>query len=156
MKTKLTVVAFLLLVSTLLYVKAGFTQNQYQNTAGTEQTIRKLNRDYVDSFLRSDVKRYDELLADDFICTCPDGSLVDKPAFLKSAAEPSEMEYFGLEDVKIRIFGDVVLVHARTPYKRKDGVTGESRYTDIYARRNGRWQVVSAQITRVIAPVTHL
>jgi len=155
MKTKLTVVIFLLLVSALLYVKPAFTQNQDQNTADTEQTIRKLNRDYVDSFLRSDVKRYDELLADDFICTCPDGSLVDKPAFLKSAAEPSGMEYFGLEDVNIRIFGDVALVHARTPYTRKDGVSGAARYTDIYVKRNGRWQVVSAQITRITAAASH-
>ena len=59
------------------------------------------------------------------------------------------MEYFGLEDVKIRIFGDAAIVQTRNPYRTKDGVTGESRYSDV--KRNGCWQAISAQI-RVFLP----
>src|SRR5437879_5868735 len=45
-----------------------------------------LNRDYIRSVQHSDVRRFDEILADDFLCTNPDRSLVDRSAFLKQPA----------------------------------------------------------------------
>ena len=56
----------------------------------------------------------------------------------------------GLEasDVKIRLFGDVAIIHARTTYNTADGQTKSGRYTDVWARRNGQWRAVSAHVTR--------
>ena len=45
--------------------------------------LTSLNRDYVNSVQHSDVKRFDEILADDFYCSNPDKSLVDRAGFLK-------------------------------------------------------------------------
>ena len=42
-----------------------------------------LNQDYVASVQNSDVKRFDEILAQDFYCSNPDKTLVDRAAFLK-------------------------------------------------------------------------
>lgn len=42
-----------------------------------------LNRDYVDSVQHSDVARFDEILAEDFLCSNPDGSLVERAQFLR-------------------------------------------------------------------------
>ena len=39
--------------------------------------LEQLNRDYVEAVQRCDVRRFDEILADDFLNTNPDGSLVD-------------------------------------------------------------------------------
>src|SRR5262245_27413549 len=47
-----------------------------------------LNRDYIRSVQNSDVRRFDEILADDFRCTNPDGTLLDREAFLKQTARP--------------------------------------------------------------------
>src|SRR5438045_7550690 len=47
-----------------------------------DQLIR-LNRDYVDSVQYSDVRRFQEILAEDFLCSNPDGALVDKRQFLQ-------------------------------------------------------------------------
>src|SRR2546426_5725086 len=47
-----------------------------------------LNRDYITSVQTSDVRRFDEILADDFLCSNPDGSLVDRAGFLKQTALP--------------------------------------------------------------------
>ena len=47
-----------------------------------------LNRDYVASVQNCDVKRFDEILAQDFYCTNPDKSLVDRAGFLKQTAVP--------------------------------------------------------------------
>ncbi len=50
--------------------------------------LTALNRDYINSVQNSDVKRFDEILAEDFYCSNPDKSLVDRSAFLKQTAVP--------------------------------------------------------------------
>ena len=53
-----------------------------------------------------------------------------------------------LQSVNVRLMGDVAIIHARTSYVRPDGGAGAGRYTDVWARRQGRWLAVSAHVTR--------
>lgn len=110
--------------------------------------LQDLNRDYIRSVQHSDVRRFDEILADDFLCSNPDGSLIDRAAFLKQTAVPVAISNLEARDVVIRIMGDVAIIHARTTYTRPDGTEGAGRYTDVWARRGGRWLAVSAHVTR--------
>jgi ketosteroid isomerase-like protein len=113
------------------------------------EILKQLNHDYVQSFLNSDPQRYDELIADDFICIEPDGQLVDRAAFLAAAALPVMVEYFRVEDVEIRLFGDFAQIVARTPYKYPNGKEGVSRYIDCWMKRDGQWRAISAHITPI-------
>ena len=110
--------------------------------------LQDLNRDYIRSVQHSDVRRFDEILADDFLCSNPDGSLIDRAAFLKQTAAPVAISNLEARDVVVRIMGDVAIIHARTTYARPDGTEGSGRYTDVWARRGGRWLAVSAHVTR--------
>jgi ketosteroid isomerase-like protein len=112
------------------------------------QTLEQLNRDYISSVQSSDVRRFDEILAEDFLCSNPDGSLVDRAGFLVQTARPVTISNLEARDVKIRIMGDVAIIHARTTYTMSDGRAASGRYTDVWARRNGRWLAVSAHVTR--------
>ena len=107
-----------------------------------------LNRDYIRSVQTSDVHRFGEILADDFLCTNPDGSLVDRAGFLKQTALPVKISNLEAHDVNVRVMGDFAIIHARTSYTRPDGELGAGRYTDVWARRQGRWLAVSAYVTR--------
>ncbi len=107
-----------------------------------------LNRDYIDSVQNSDVGRFDEILAPDFHCSNPDRSLVDRAGFLAQTAKPVAIKNLKSEDVMVRIMGDVAIIHARTSYLLADGSAGAGRYTDVWARRDGRWLAVSAHVTR--------
>ena len=111
-------------------------------------TLLDLNRDYIRSVQTSDVRRFSEILADDFLCTNPDGSLVDRQGFLKQTALPVTISNLEAHDVNARIMGDFAIIHARTTYTRPDGHTGSGRYTDVWARREGSWFAVSAHVTR--------
>jgi ketosteroid isomerase-like protein len=111
-------------------------------------TLRWLNDDYIHSVQHCDVQRFDELLADDFLCSNPDGTLSDRRAFLEHTAQPVPFTDLTVHDVNVRLLGDVAIIHARTTYTLRDGRAGASRYTDVWARRDGRWLAVSAQITR--------
>jgi len=111
-------------------------------------SLRQLNRDYIRSVQTSDVRRFDEILAEDFLCSNPDGSLVDRAGFLAQTARPVTISKLEAHDVRVRIIGDVAIIHARTTYTLPDGRAGSGRYTDVWARRRNRWLAVSAHVTR--------
>jgi ketosteroid isomerase-like protein len=80
------------------------------------EQLTVLNRDYVASVQNSDVKRFGEILAEDFYCTNPDKSLVDRAGFLKQTAVPVTIKNLEAHDVKIRVMGDFAIIHAATSY----------------------------------------
>ncbi len=88
-----------------------------------------LNRDYIRSVQTSDVRRFEEILADDFLCSNPDGSLVDRKGFLKQTAVPVKISNLEARDVNVRLMGDFAIIHARTAYTLPDGKPGAGRYT---------------------------
>jgi ketosteroid isomerase-like protein len=112
------------------------------------EILAGLNRDYIASVQNCDVKRFGEILSDDFLNTNPDGSLADKAGFLKQIAPPAKIKDLACHDVKVRVMGDFAIIHARTSYSLLDGRPGNGRYTDIWAKRNGRWLCVAAQVAR--------
>ena len=107
-----------------------------------------LNRDYVASVQNCDVKRFDQILAPDFYCSNPDKSLVDRAGFLKQTAVPVTIRNLKEHDVKIRILGDFAIIHAATSYTTADGTQAHGRYTDCWAKQNGKWLAVSAHVSR--------
>jgi ketosteroid isomerase-like protein len=110
--------------------------------------LTALNEAYIASVQQGDVRRFDDILANDFLASNPDGSLVDKQQFLAQTARPVPIAGLAAHDVRIRILGDVAIIHARTSYTTADGVAHSGRYTDIWARRDGRWLAVAAHVTR--------
>ena len=110
--------------------------------------LTALNRDYIHSVQHGDVRRFDEILAADFLCSNPDGSLVDKNQFLEQTARPVTISGLSVHEVRVRILGDIAIIHARTSYTTADGEQRNGRYTDVWARRDGKWLAVSAHVTR--------
>jgi ketosteroid isomerase-like protein len=110
--------------------------------------LTSLNRDYINSVQNSDVKRFDEILADDFCCSNPDKSLVDLAGFLRQTAAPVTIRNLEAHDVRIRLMGDFAIIHARTSYITPDGQQASGCYNDVWARQNGRWLAVSAHVSR--------
>ncbi len=119
------------------------------NAAASDlDTFVALNEDYLRSVEASDVKRFDEILADDFLCSMADGRLVDRKQFLEHTARPAAISRLSAHDVNVRLMGEVAIIHARTTFTLADGSAGEGRYTDVWARRRGRWMAVAAHVTR--------
>ena len=107
-------------------------------------TLTALNRDFVASVQKGDVKRLEEIFADDFMCSTPDGSLLDKAEYLKLTAKPVTISGLVAENVRIRLLGDFAIIHARFNSRSADGKPRRGRYTDNWARRDGTWVAVSA------------
>src|SRR5438046_8881206 len=94
------------------------------------ETLTRLNHDYIRSVQNSDVRRFDDILAPDFRCSNPDGSLVDRSGFLAQTARPVTISNLEALDVEIRIFGDVAIINARTSYTTAAGRSAMDRYPD--------------------------
>lgn len=112
------------------------------------ETLYRLNDEYIRAVQAADVAHFDQILAADFLCSSPDGSLVDRAGFLAQTARPVQITDLQAHDVLIRLLGDVAIIHARTTYTLPDGRPASGRYTDVWARRDGRWLAVAAHVTR--------
>jgi hypothetical protein len=84
-----------------------------------------------------------------------DGALWDRAAALSRFAQPTyatTMLSFPVENVSVRRFHEVALIHGENAYVLKDGRTGVSRYTDIWHKQDGRWLCIAAHINVYKAP----
>jgi ketosteroid isomerase-like protein len=111
-------------------------------------TLEALNEGFIRAVRTSDVQWFDDNLSQDFLNSNPDGTLIDRAAFLRQIAPPCPVAQLSVEDVRIRLFGDTGIAHGRTTYIKADGQPGAGRYTDVWLRRDGRWVCVSAHVTR--------
>jgi ketosteroid isomerase-like protein len=108
------------------------------------ETLTALNLDFTASVQNGDVKRFEEILGDDFMMSTPDGSLLDRAEFLELTARPVTISGLKVEDVRIRLLGDFAIIHARFDSRSADDKPRRGRYTDNWARRDGAWVAVSA------------
>jgi ketosteroid isomerase-like protein len=111
--------------------------------------LRDLNQAYLDSVRTGDVARFQQILAEDFRCSTPEGVLLDKTEFLARTCGPRTLDRLAGEDVRIRVLGDVAIIHAATTYTTATGQKGRGRYTDDWQKRDGTWVCVSAHVTRL-------
>ncbi len=111
------------------------------------EVLPRLNSEYLRAAERSDRAWFEEHLAPDFLCSRPDGTLLDRAAFLVRASARSSLSELEAHDVLVRLLDDVALIHARTTFL-DGGRPGHGRYTDVWARRAGRWLAVAAHVTR--------
>ncbi len=96
---------------------------------------------------RMPVAAIDRIVAPDYTLIGPSGEVVSRAqalADLKSGAD--KYASLTMADVKVRVFGNAAVVTGRATvkeqYKGKD-VSGQLRYTDVFVKRNGRWQAVA-------------
>jgi hypothetical protein len=120
-----------------------------RNHAKDREALSDLNRNYVRSVDEADTAWFEANLASDFLNTNPDGTLIDRGAFIAQIGRGSSARNIREHDVIIRIFGDFAIIHARTAYLKPDGTPGEGRYTDDWMFRDGSWQCISAHVARL-------
>ena len=111
-------------------------------------TLEALNTEYIRCVQAGDVAGFERILAPEFYCSNPDGSLVDRAGFLAQTARPVTIRGLVARDVLVRRLGEVAIIHARTEYETEAGERRRGRYTDVWARQEGRWLAVSAHVTR--------
>src|SRR5215510_1222631 len=114
----------------------------------TLELLAELNEGYIRAAQNADVAWYREHLAEDYVCSTVDGAISGKEQFLQRIGRGAVGAGYASVEPRIRILGDVALIHSGFHYRKPDGAEGSGRYTDIWARRDGRWLCVSAHFNR--------
>jgi ketosteroid isomerase-like protein len=128
-----------------------------------EQDLLKLERDWLDAYTKRDVAAMERIEADDFMITFPDGAVrtkADEIANLKKPAPEGQPPIFMTADTKVRVYGDAAVLTGKVIQKgtyaegdrKGQDYSFQHRYTDVYVKRNGRWQVVASHLTGIAAP----
>jgi ketosteroid isomerase-like protein len=121
--------------------------------AATAEHIKKLEYDRIQAGVRKDIAYIAAATADEYVQIDWDGKVLDKAATLARIKSTNiQLQSNTLDEVNVRVYGDTALVTGLAT--RKGVMDGQDistgiRYTRLYVRRDGRWQVVQFQQTRV-------
>jgi ketosteroid isomerase-like protein len=121
-----------------------------------ERELRQLEDKIADAVVRRDIAFVERVWADEFVYTGVRGEVKTKTDILAELkAGDLQFEVLKFDDVRVRVYGDAAVATGRatTKGRSKQGqISGEFRYTRVYVKRRGAWQLVAFQGTP-IAPV---
>ena len=125
-------------------------------TGNVEQTLLQLERDWEQANAKNDLAALDRILAPEFVNTDSDGRLRTR-AEVMAARKSGAVKFtaFTQDDYNVHLFGDTAIVTGRMTIRGiRDGkdYSGQERFTDVFVRRDGRWQAVSTHASRVAKP----
>lgn len=123
--------------------------------AGVTEQLTQLVREFLADVPKGDKRTFDNFFADDVIYTRSAGVTVDKSEILKNidvraANEPQAT--FAADDFIVHAYGETAVVNFRLIMHNPNQGKTEAMYfrnTGTFVRRNGKWQAVSWQATRV-------
>ncbi len=124
-----------------------------QQSKSVEQELMQMERDWAKATVNRDASALDRIEADDYIFTDADGSLVTKKQDIADITSGNlTAESINVDEMKVRVFGDTAVVTGRITtkgqYKGKD-ISGQYRFTDMFLKRNGKWQAVASHFSRI-------
>ena len=124
-----------------------------QQVQSDQQVLIELERGWNEAFYRKDLAFIGKVLADEFTATYDDGTTGDKAKELALAEQFNQaVESAIQDDFTVRTYRDTAVVwftlHA-TGIKQGQRAELKLRYTDVWVMRDGRWQCVSSQSTRI-------
>ena len=143
------VVCYTLAITASVSLSASSTQTVQSD----QQVLIELERGWNDAVYRQDADFVANLLADEFIVTYDDGARGDKARELALVAEFNQQVVSAVQDdFTVQVYQDTAVVwFTLNLVGMRQGQRAEVtlRYTDVWVQRDGRWQCVSSQSTRV-------
>ena len=120
--------------------------------AGNGQTVIELDRQRMEAMAKKDIARLNELIADNLVYTHSSARLDTKQSLIGNMESGSTV-YTSVvpSDVKAQDLGDTVVLSGSCKISVNSGGKPNSfgvRFTDVWANKGGRWQMVAWQSTR--------
>ncbi|HEY2806523.1 MAG TPA: nuclear transport factor 2 family protein [Gemmatimonadales bacterium] len=146
----------------LIMALAGFARNTAlpRSSPGQAESTRaelvRIENEIVQANNRCDYGYFRRIEAPEFIFTDGNGGASGRAEDLagESSCHPSASQQV-IDEVRVLDYGSVAVLNARnTTTLVRNGltVTRHSRFTDVFVRRHGAWQLVSGQSTRIPEP----
>jgi len=122
-----------------------------------EREITRVEEEWANASSRHDAAALERILADEFISVGSKGDSHNKAQDIEELkADSATYEYSTPYDLEIRSYGSMAIVIGRTKekghYPSGRQFINEYRWTDVFAKRQGRWQCVAAQVASLPPP----
>ena len=153
-----TAFVLLIIVSTFMFgactaspeSKAAPILSPSPNTEDIQQTITRLEREWVAAILAKDTTAIDRLLAADFVGTTNDQKYFKEDAI--ADVKTGTHESLELNDIEVRVFGSTAIATMSQNEKSRHGnedFSGKYLFTDVWVKTDGQWRAVSSHGSRI-------
>jgi uncharacterized protein (TIGR02246 family) len=127
-----------------------------QQDATATRELTTIMLDMAKASIRGDVAFFDNVLADEVIYTTINGEIKNKAQVLDDYRKHNiTFKSHVFDEIHVRLYGDLAVVTNRatavSTYRGKPR-RSLTRNTRTFVRRDGRWQVVAFQSTRIAPP----
>jgi ketosteroid isomerase-like protein len=141
--------ASLLFLAFSLVTAVAQERQDTSTNAADQAELERLEKVWNEAHLHGDVAALDALWADGLVVTVPRMQVMNKAQSL-AIWKTGRMKFqrYETSDTVFRIFGDSAVVTGRLLRERTFGdkhIQEDWRFTKVYIRREGKWQVISWQ-----------
>ena len=123
--------------------------------APAEKELMDVENHWAEATVKGDVQALERLYTDEYLAIDPAGATFTKAQDIANVKSGNfKLATYKLDELKVRLHGEVAVVTGRNTikatYMGKD-ISGAYRFTDVFVKRGGRWQVLTTQGT-LVAP----
>ncbi len=134
----------MLFIFTMITIQNIFPQNK------DADEIKKLNQQWLDSYITKDTAIENRIFADDLILVSPNGKKMTKKEMIGNLSSQQIISVkIDSADVRMLTNNVGVITSYTTFVFKSDGkeITGKNCYQDVYIKRKERWEAVAAHVT---------
>src|SRR3954463_15081084 len=140
-------------ITVLLLAACDWT---FGDIASDERELTQLVKDFNAALVKADTAFLDKVLGQDFVHYRPHGTVENRAQYLENRKTGGvDFDSLVADDIKVRFYGDAAVVTYRSTAKGKDqrgAIDEQRRWTRLFVRRDGRWQLVHSQGTTIQKP----
>jgi ketosteroid isomerase-like protein len=131
---------------------AGLATTAFGASAETE--LKALDQQWLDAYVKGDTAFLKTVEAEDWTFADSDGTVMTKAQDIKELGDKTFVcKSASMSDVKVKMLGDndayvTGVVKMAGTYKGKD-FSGDFRTIDVFEKKDGKWQALYSQITKV-------
>ena len=126
------------------------------DTASDERELTKLVNDLNAAIVKPDIAFLERVLSKDYVHYRPHGNVETRAQYLEDRKNGNvDFDSLVADETKVRVYGDTAIVTYRSTAKGKDQdgpIDEQRRWTRIFVRKDGRWQLVHSQGTTIKKP----
>jgi len=123
------------------------------DTGAAEKELLAVEDAWTQALIKVDIPALDKLYATEYLFTDPSGAALTRDQDIASTRSGEfVVKAIRLEDVKVHVYGNfatVTGINHLTATEKGGDASGDFRFTDVFVKRDGRWQCVATQATRV-------
>lgn len=118
-----------------------------------EQAVLKLEQQWEDALIKSDVAALEKLYDDSLVYTHSSGSIDTKSSYIGAIKSGvTKYESIKRDDIKVNVYDDTAIVICHWEVQvlnRGSKIDTNARYIHVYVKQKNGWKMVAHQSTRI-------